>query len=161
MTSNTVKLTDPEIRIVKWIAQHRQQANRAAGVVDLKVGPQKSELSEVLGFGGEVAFAKLFNVYPDFEIGPRRGSADCLRFGERVDVKTTTYPHGRLIAVSRKRELAADVYALMVVEWPTYRFAGFARADELLVPARVVDLGHGDTFAAEQEMLSADQIRWS
>jgi len=161
MTTNTVTLNAAEIRIVRWIGQQRLAANRAAGFTNLKVGPESEIDTETLGFAGELAFAKLFNVYPDFVIGARVGSADCERFGESIDVKTTKYPNGKLIAQLRKREFAADVYALMIVEWPTFRFVGFARGDDLLTPARVADLGHGDVYAIEQDELTADQIRWS
>jgi len=159
MTSNLVTLNAAEIRIVTWVARQRFAANRAAGVVDAQVGPQEASETDLYGFGGELAFAKLFNVYPDFDIAPRRGSADCERFAERIDVKTTIYPHGRLLALPRKRELAADVYALMVVDWPTYRFAGFARAEELLQPWHVIDLGYGNTYGVTQDALTPAQLR--
>jgi hypothetical protein len=119
----------------------------------------------VIGFGAELAFCKMFNCYPDFDIRPRQGTADCSRFGEAIDVKATTYARGRLLAVPRKEVLAADTYALMIVEWAyreddpdaVFRFAGFARAAELLAPERLTDLGHGPTFALDQSHLAAGQ----
>lgn len=153
-----MRLSAAEQRIVAWVARQRQHANRSAGVTDGKVGPQSADETDLIGFGAELAFCKLFNVYPDFGIAPRRGSSDCSRFGESIDVKATTRPRGRLLAITRKAELAADCYALMVVTWPAFRFAGFARAADLLDTARVIDLGHGRTYGLDQDALKGAQF---
>lgn len=160
MRERVVVLTDAEQRIATWVAKVRQDTNRAAGVQEQKVGPQSAMAINVNGVGAEIAFCKLFNLYPDLDTRPRRGSADCERFGETIDVKATEYAHGELLAVRGKSVLAADVYALFVVRWPRFQFAGFARGDDLLRPERLTDKGHGPTFAIAQGDLTADQIPW-
>jgi hypothetical protein len=160
MTARVVELTDAEQRIVRWVAKMRHESNRAAHVRDGKVGPQSAMATDEIGIGAEVAFCKLHNLYPDLEIRPRQGSADCERFGEAIDVKGTKYANGELLAVRGKSILAADVYALVIVDWPRFRFAGFARAEELIRPERLTDKGHGPTYALAQGELFADQIRW-
>ena len=158
MTPIVIVLTDAEVGIAKWIARKRYESNRTAGVVDAKVGPQSTTETDEIGVGAEIAFCKLCNVYPDLEVRPRRGSADCVRFGESVDVKATRYANGKLLAVRRKAVLAADVYALLIVEWPKFRFAGFARGADLLRPERLLQSGVG--YAIPQSELTYDQIPW-
>lgn len=151
--SATIRLCDAEQKIARWIGQMRSRANRAGKVKDGKIGPQSAEDTDVNGFAAEMAFCKMFNVYPDFVIGPRRGSVDCVRFGQSIDIKSTVHQHGHLYVLQRKRELAADYYALVVVDWPEFRFAGFASAAEVLLPERVTDFGSGPTYVLDQTML--------
>ena len=150
-----VCLTEDEQRIAKFIARRRQESNDTQGVNDSRVTAGQSSVSiHEDGFAAELAFCKLFNVYPDFEIRPRRGSADCSRFGETIDVKATRYQNGKLLAVAWKETCAADVYALMILEdGARFRFAGFARATDLIAPERLTNLGHGPTYALEQQQL--------
>lgn len=153
----TITLNDAEQRIARWVGTQRQAANDASHVPDARRADASSADVHINGFGAELAFCKLFNVYPDFDIQPRRGGADCSRFGEAVDVKATTYQDGRLLALPHKTALAADVYALLVVAWPEFRFVGFARAAELFVPERLTNLGRGPTYAMQQSLLHEHQ----
>ncbi len=162
-TAVKVLLNEAEQRIALWVAKKRMSENKSANVVDRKMGPQDDEDANRNGFGAELAFCKMFNVYPDFSTQPRSGSSDCERFGQSVDVKSTTYPNGRLVAIPRKKELASDMYALLVCVWPEYTFVGFASAAELLSEKRLTDLGHGPTYAMNQDELTerqTDDHRW-
>jgi len=159
-----VTLTDAEQRIVRWIARQRQGANGAAGVVDRQVaGTLSGDDVHTIGFGGELAFCKLFNVYPDLDTRPRRGGADCDRLGESIDVKTTRHPNGKLLVFARKLELASDCYALMIADWPAFRFVGFVRAADVFRPEHYEpDRLGGPTYVVAQDdrMVTADQIQW-
>lgn len=159
LVDRTVKLSEAEQRIVCWVAATRTRSNREAGVVNGKVGPQSEEETDRIGFGAEVAFCKMNNLYPDFSVEPRRGGADCERLGSTIDVKTTRYANGKLVAVPGKRTVGTAFYALMVCDWPSYRFAGYASAAELFDSSRLADLGHGATYAMPQEELSVSQCR--
>lgn len=162
----TVTLTDVEQRLARFVAHQREAANRDAGIVNARIGPQSDQMTDLLGVGGEIAFARLFNVYPDLTIGARAGGADCTIGPYRLDVKTTHYAAGRLLAHTNKSLLAADVYALLEADFPRYRFCGFARAGDLLHPSRLMDLGHGPTYGMPQVDLRPDlpltaaEIRW-
>lgn len=155
ITGTEVMLDEVEQAIVRHIAKRRFQSNRGEGVVNNRVGPQSDEATDVEGFGSEMACAKLFNVYPDFSIGARRGGHDCELMGLRIDAKGTQYRRGHLLAVIGKQPGDVDIYALMVGKFPNYYFAGCATASELLRPERITDLGHGDTYAMEQSDLQA------
>lgn len=170
----TVQLTEAEFLIAQWIAKQRQARNNAAGLVDAKYNgaqpndPQRGIEIHVMGFASEMAFCKMFNVYPDFCTDPRHGSADCYRFGETIDVKATkARPGGRepLRVRMRKIEGPADLYALIVVDCPivkssVYRFAGFARAADLLVEERLTPLANGGPpmYVMAQHELAARQL---
>jgi hypothetical protein len=47
---------------------------------------------------------------------------------------------------------------LVIGKFPKYRIAGIMSADELMRDQRIKNLGHGDTYAAEQtELQSIDE----
>ena len=154
-----VVLTDAERRIARWTGRMRNDACIKAGVKDLKFAADGEQI-HIDGFGAELAFCKLINVYPDFNIQPRQGGPDCVWLNHTVDVKTTRYPKGKLIACLRKLDLAADCYALMLmVDDGQYRYVGIARGADLLRPERVTDLGYGDTYGIPQDEVTETRIR--
>ena len=79
-----------------------------------------------------------------------------MRFSS-VDVKATKYANGRLLALPWKADKGAEVFALLIGTLLRYRVAGIMRADELLAAGRMTDLGHGKTYAAEQQELDSWQ----
>lgn len=165
LTAGTsVTLTPVEERLARFIARERQSTNRSADVANKRVGPQTDEDTDREGIAAEIAFARLANVYPDLSTNIRRGSFYCkLRDGRTVDVKTTTYPRGNLIAIVGKRVANADIYALMIGPAPTFTFAGWAKASDLLNEP-TSELGYGPTHALPQarleKILPVDEIVW-
>jgi hypothetical protein len=156
-----VTLTDVEVAIVRGIAKKRYNACRAKGIKNSKVGEQSNEQTDAEGFGAELAFCKLHNIYPDLEIKPRvteddDGDARLPIEGGLVDVKSTTYTTGRLITAHWKKPDTVDLYALMVGTLPTYTFKGFIRARDLLIPEKLGSLtgGKATAYIAEQGELS-------
>lgn len=103
----------------------------------------------VQGAAGEVAFCRLFNLYPFkfFElIDGRKDIGDCELFNRAiVDVKTSSHEHSDIIAYQVNKKI--DYYALMlsmgqvhasdnqgvitVDEWYPFVFKGFVSAEEL------------------------------
>jgi hypothetical protein len=150
-TLRIIELNQVEQMLVQTVAEMRDASHANGGTG--KVGPQSSACGNVNGFGAELAACKYLNCYPDLEIGFCMGGADCDARGIFVDVKNTLYPNGHLIAVATKRHGDADVYALMVGEFPRYRFAGCMSAAELFREERRKEFGYGPTPAAKQEEL--------
>jgi hypothetical protein len=150
-------LNDAEQRLARYVAQRRTTSNRDARVNNQRIGPQNDADTDLEGIGAEIAFCRLANVYPDLDVSPRAGGYDCtIRFGDTsrtVDVKTTKYPNGRLLAAKMKQLDAAQLYALMSGEFPDYVFCGWAMGDELIDGANLIDLGHGPTYALKQSVL--------
>jgi hypothetical protein len=151
-----ITLNSAEQRLAKYIAAARHKANREQGAIDRKIGPQSSDKTDLEGIAAELAFTKLFNIYPDLETGGERPIEDAvLKSGETIDVKATKYSTGKLTAVPWKnKENRVDAFALMVGEFPSYRFAGFMSADELLSPGRLGSLGYKECYLAPQSDLS-------
>ena len=149
----TVTLTDTEARICEWLGKMRNLAARAAGVVDRKQGPQDAISTDVEGIGGEFAFCKAFNAWPDLTVGARRGGHDAVVCGILFDVKTTNRPAGRMLATLGKSVDEVDAYALVCGTMPTYRIAGWCWSPELIADANVIDLGHGPGYALQQDRL--------
>jgi hypothetical protein len=152
----TVELNEVEQRLTKHIAKQRYLNNRDNNVTNARIGDQTDIETDRNGFGAEMAFCKLFNVFPDLSIFTRTASEDngdaILHIQKTVDVKTTKYPNGKLLAVTWK-EHNVDLYALMIGEFPKYTFRGFMDTHELLKPSRIGSLGYGETYIASQDEL--------
>lgn len=150
-----ITLSPEDQRLVVRTAAARYQANRAGLVKDRSIcGSINIDLN---GFGGEVAFCRLYEIEPDFDISPRSSawgtdSGDCILNGKRIDVKTTEWQNGRLLATRWKRP-DVDYFVLMVGKFPSYECRGFMATGDLLHPSRLIDLGRGLTYAAPQSGL--------
>ena len=156
MKKNTIiELNDGEQEICKIIAKLRYKNNRDNNVKNSKVGDQSDELTDLEGIGGEMAFCKMVNSYPDFSINIRNSETDVgdvFLGGKWVDVKTTKYPNGKLLAVPWKNN-NVEIYALVTGTFPKYTYRGFMSAKKLLVESRLGDLGYGKTYIATQDEL--------
>lgn len=151
-----VTLNEQEVRLAKFIARERSKFNRDNGVTDAKVCNEKSEKIEEEGMGGEIAFCKIFNIYPDLRVenvNTSNDNGDCEYKGHRVDVKTTSYRNGMLITVPWKKD-TVDYYALMVGEMPTYEFKGFAKSSDLKNKNKLRHLGYNEVYCMEQNELN-------
>ena len=148
-----VELNEAEQRLAKFLAKVRYDNNRKKMVANSKIGPQSDEVTDLEGIGGELAYCKIMNVYPDFQTDTAP-ECDCiLSDGTRVDVKTTKYENGKLLAVPWKTAKVIDVFALMVGEFPRYRYAGQMFSLDLLQEQRKKDLGYGFVYVANQDEL--------
>lgn len=150
-----VELTAVEQRLAQHIARTRAAVNSARGVTDRKQGKQSAEEIELDGIAAEIAFCKLFNVYPDLQTEEYQ-IADAVTPGMgRVDVKSTRYKSGKLVSIRTKKGKEADAYALMIGQFPRFQFAGWATADELIADENLTDVGRGPFYALAQEKLRA------
>ena len=150
-----ITLTEHEQKIAQFLAKERYNVNRQNNVHDAKKGGQSNEFVDLEGIAGEIAFCKLFNLYPDLEIKvttQETDDGDCILNGHKVDVKTTSYETGRLICATWKND-DVDVYALMVGTFPTYTFRGMTNASYLKQDAHITDLGRGKVYALDQSKL--------
>jgi hypothetical protein len=150
-----VVLNAIEQELAKSVAGRRYAMNRNTNTVDRKIGKQSVEETDLEGIGGEIAFCRAYNLYPDTNLDSRPHFDAVLSNGTTVDVKTTKYLNGKLIAIRGKVSKPPDAYALVVGTFPNYRIAGLMRASELLQDSRLINLGYGLTFAAEQSELES------
>lgn len=154
-----VDLTVEELRHAYGIAVQRMASNLGAGVRDQKLTDRSPWQIHIDGAIGELAFARMFNVYPDFGISPRAGSPDfVVRQGgvlKTVDVKTRRRVDGDLMVPLHKAKPPArcDLYVLMIVDDCGAWCAGWTPADALFRPENIKDYGKGPTYAMEQACL--------
>jgi hypothetical protein len=151
-----MKLNEIEQSICKHIAEQRYLNARKKGIVDRKLGGQTTEITDLDGFGAEMAFCKIANCYPDLKIG-LDNDYDCLYNGLKIDVKQTKYKKGRLLATLKKTNSDVDIYVLMIGEFPNYEFIGWARKDDLIKPENIKDLGRGNGYVLEQSQLKSKE----
>ena len=156
--NSKILLSKIEQNICSVVAQLRFSNNRENNVVNSKIGKKSDEEMDLEGISAELAFCKLFNLYPDLTIDIRssRDHTDngdaVLKNGKTVDIKVTHYTNGKLIAVPWKKT-NVDLFALMVGKTPEYTFKGFMKSEDLLNQSRLGDLGHGKTYIAHQNEL--------
>jgi hypothetical protein len=154
-----IELNKIEQRLCRFLAKARYASNRENKIKDRKIGPQSAEDTDLEGIAGELIFAKMTNTYPDLTIEPRKGGHDLLYKGYKIDVKTTKHSNGRLLAVIEKKPDDADIYFLFVGELPLYTCRGWAWAHDLLKEENITDLGHGPTYALDQDHLNLTKIK--
>ncbi len=148
-----ITLDNHEQEIVRGIAIARHKNNIDRGSRDFKMGNGDDLVINIEGTGGEFAFCKLQNIYPDMTIN-HPISFDCYIKGHGyIDVKTTKKPFGMLLVGVWKSRAIPDYYALMVGEFPTYEFKGFFPGGDVFHRENLIDLGHGPTYGIAQERL--------
>jgi hypothetical protein len=151
-----VDLNPYECSVVSFLAEKRQNK------VKHKISDKSQAAIDIEGVGGEFAFYKAFNIYPDFDIDPREYDA-MLPSGVSVDVKTTVYKRGKLIGEKKKIDYATDIYFLIIVLLPYRQFEtiGWATKEELFDKANYGDhFGRGKCYAIPQEKLRNEQELW-
>mgnify|MGYP001284669909 FL=1 len=151
-----ITLNENEQKFAEYLAKKRWDFNRDKGTPHLYSGPQPDEQTDVEGMGGELAYCKLMNIYPDFETNPTEmPTYDCVsRLGVRIDVKTTKFRSGHLIAPLAKAKKPPDKYVLVVGEIPTYSIVGEVWAVDLLHEGNLKDFGYGNCYAVTQVELN-------
>jgi len=149
-------LNGAEQKLATHLAKSRYANNRANNVKDLKVGTASNETVDLEGMAGEIAYCKLMNLYVDMETNPPvMPSYDCItHHGVKVDVKTTPYRNGHLIATLKKIKNPPDKYVLVVGELPTYSVVGEVWSVDLLKEGNIKDFGYGPCYALTQSELN-------
>ena len=146
-------LNSAEQIVCKSLALMRYEIARAVNRKDQQIGKQPSWQTDEDGIGGEIAASRLLNVYPNLVLKPDAGW-DILYQGMKIDVKTTRYINGRLLAKLNSRDEEVDAYLLVTGTFPEYNVVGYASRDSLLSPENIIDLGHGKGYGLSQEQLT-------
>lgn len=137
-----VILNEDEIRIALYIAKRRGRWNRDDGTRSRKFDGNLSDVEiDRLGAGGELAFSKLHNVYPDLFI--RRvtrkndDGGDVVLRGITVDIKTRPNDRPAFLNVAEWKS-HVQAYALMTgpvltpeMEHARFEFHGFITGADL------------------------------
>jgi len=147
-----VNLTQEDLLIINFVGRSRSLIARAANVVDVKQGDQDGADADVMGFAAEYAFAKHQNIFPDFGLSPRSGTADGVMGKFKYDVKSTHFPNGRLLC-TLKENASVDIYILAIVADSSVNFPGWIYSSELRKDENIKDLGHGNGYVMDQSKL--------
>lgn len=152
-THTKITLTESERQVAEFIAKRRFDSCRESNIVNNKKGPQSNYETDLEGMASELAAAKALNVWPDLTEDIQ--AHDLIYNGLTIDVKTTKYKTGRLVATLGKKNKACDYYVLLVGECPTYDIKGFAKRENLLSEDTITDLGWGKLHALTQDKLTS------
>ena len=148
-----ITLNSAEQIVCKQLALMRYEIARAVDRKDQQIGNQPSWQTDEDGIGGEIAASRLLNVYPSLVLKPDAGW-DVMYRGKRIDIKTTRYKSGRLLAKLNARDDEVDVYLLVTGTFPEYDVVGYVLKDSLLSPKNIIDLGHGKGYGLSQDKLT-------
>jgi len=151
--SKRITLNSAEQIVCKQLALMRYEIARAVDRKDQQIGNQPSWQTDEDGIGGEIAASRLLNVYPSLVLKPDAGW-DVMYRGKRIDIKTTRYKSGRLLAKLNARDDEVDVYLLVTGTFPEYDVVGYVLKDSLLSPKNIIDLGHGKGYGLSQDKLT-------
>ena len=105
-----------------------------------------------------MAFAKLFDLYPNFSEKPDEKFDYVLHDGRTVDVKATELEKGKkkrlLIKTYEASRLTSDLFCLMEINLEKLEVIckGFA-TKEMVLNAPIVNFGYGPSFAIEMNKL--------
>ena len=157
-----ISLNQAERKLAHFVAKNRNGNNRHFNTTNLKISADDPATVDLEGVCGEIAFCKLFNVYPDIDTDrePPHPLYDAVippPPGIRIDVKTTKYETGKLLVDSRKgvKTLGVDYYALMTGQFPgPYTFRGFIARERIIQPHRLGLLGGHKSYMADQSELT-------
>ena len=152
-----IVLNEAEILLANYIGMARYNNARTHGVVDQKVGDQSCAFVDINGMGGELAACRAFNAYPDLTIveADRLPGYDFVtKAGNKIDVKTTEYKSGKLLATMKTKIGDADIYLLVTGVLPKFTVVGYATEDELLQQINIGNLGKGPGYMLDQKSIT-------
>lgn len=140
-----------EQTIVRYIAKQRDDNDARSGIPNQMIDKARSSYQmNVEGYGAELAFCRLANLYPDFSTTVKQGSVDCVTTqGVRIDVKVTRHVNNSYLIVkkTKKNNQDVDLYVLMIGEFPTYTYMGYAKSLDVLQDENLKDWGYADKEA--------------
>ena len=141
---NFITLTKEEQKIVEFIAKLRVARNKKAGVTSTTTFKDTQYEVDLNGFGAEMAFGRMCNLYPDFTTQIRSGGEDFhFHNGYLVDVKNCNFKVNGMY-VRKGAEDKADVFVLMRGEFPTYQFLGYTTTEDIVEKGYEVERTFGD-----------------
>lgn len=144
-------LSEFEVTITWTLAKAVVEANVKSNNRDRQLAKREPVEIQAHGFGGELGFCKLHNLYPMcFAIG-EWSHYDCIRHdGVTVNVKTMSYDTAKtkilVPAHQRYQNPHPDVYACMIGVLPNFRFVGYVTPTEIFRDENKCDMGRGPSY---------------
>ncbi len=152
-----VNLNVSDVLICEFIGRMRSLIARSSNVKDQKIGQQDGSNADIMGFKAEYAFAKYFNVFPDFGLTPRSGSYDGVleKNGKkfRYDIKSTHIKKGHLLA-TLKVNPDVDIYVLCIVDNSQIDIKGYAKKEDFIRSENIKPINNIKGYCLEQSKLT-------
>lgn len=123
-----------ERRVAKNLATERQNWCVKHNVMDQKKAAELSGVNITIeGTAAELAFAKTFNLCPDFSVGARAPKFDfVLASSLRADTKQSKRQKGNLVVKASTKKNGTDLFVLVLGEGVSFQVWGYAWAADLL-----------------------------
>tara|TARA_R100001015_G_C4536039_1_gene101163 strand:- start:152 stop:622 length:471 start_codon:yes stop_codon:yes gene_type:complete len=153
-----VELSPSEVLVCECIGRMRSLIARTANVKDQKIGQHDGSDADVMGFKGEYAFAKHFNVFPDLGLSPRSGSYDGVLKDFKYDIKSTHIKNGHLLA-TKKINPDVDIYVLCIVDNNLVDIKGYVKKEDFIITENLKTLGHGEGYCLNQSQLTQFKLK--
>lgn len=150
----TVTLSDAEMATCRLLGEMRSLVARGNSVKDRKMADTAGYEIDIDGMIAEYAFCKHFNIFPDLTPAPRSGSYDCIYINKRIDIKSTRYKTGKLLATTKHND-DVDVYVLAIISGNEITFPGYATKEKLINSNNLGNLGYGDGYILNQNQLTS------
>jgi len=130
-----ITLNKMELRLAKALHEQRLAENKKRGIRDRQIGDDPPTFD---GVAAEVAFCKLFNVYPDLNT-EHWDQADVTVGGYTYDIKQSKYASAHLLVAEwkAKKQDRVDFFAMMIGQAPTYKYVGLISSRDLMIPERL------------------------
>tara|TARA_R100000458_G_C8251327_1_gene228231 strand:- start:23 stop:514 length:492 start_codon:yes stop_codon:yes gene_type:complete len=151
-----VILNNQEIALATWIGKGRQATAERRKLYNLNQCGADDEWMHINGAAGELAFCKLFKIYPHSfldELGNNCSYDAWIDGVGGVDIKTSTSMNGCLNVEYRKRYNPADNYALMTGDGVAFNYRGMISKELLFMERNIKDVGNGNYYAIDQGQL--------
>jgi hypothetical protein len=131
-----ITLTPSEQYFVEERARKAVEHNEKTGVCDTPYGGTSLE-KYILGFGGELSFCKIFNIYADLTFDNyETNKFDAYYHGFEIEIKTNSREDGWVSCkdIPKIIDSPPAYFSLMIGVFPTYDFRGFISASSLINP---------------------------
>ena len=149
-----INISNTEMLLCRTFGVLRRSA-AANNVTDRQMGKQDVWGIDIDGMVGEYCVARYLNVFPDFTVGIRSGGADLIsKDGNTIDVKSTRYKNGCLLATLKKEKDPCDIYILVIVDDSGVDIAGWVKSEDLFKDNNKKDHGHGIGYSLTQDQLN-------
>lgn len=150
-----VTLNETEIKMARDLAFSRSIQNRQSNVTDLKYSSKAGIFLDYQGICGELAFCRLFNLYPDTEFNylpGRRPKHDCMTpAGYGIDIKTHQKHNSALRVPITKNPDDVDFYALVVGTSPKLFVVGTIAAAKVFQDCYLMENKTGTWYELPQK----------
>lgn len=150
-----IEFDEMEQILVRAVGQARYDNAKRHNLQESRPNIMDPFLADFEGFAGEMAFCKMANIYPDFEIGFNRAKndkGDCTYCGYSIDIKTSMKDTQKLIVKPWKKG-KVDVFAMITGKFPTYTFRGFYPSFMVFDDKNLKEMFGNNNYVIEQDKL--------